>query len=606
MLASSVIANNLKAAHPDWEIHFFCYEPAEDVLKGNPAIDKIISFNDTELKKFKELNRYASLIKEENYDILIDAYAKLQSFYITWFSGAQKRISYDKPLFKHLYTDVITQADTTRKGYCKALEDRLKLLQPLDVKSSQLEFKFRVFLSPEEKEEGKKILTDGGADTQKPVFMLGILGSSPAKSWTIAKMAEMISFIQENYDVNILFNYIPKQQETVDQILDLLPDSKNIFPSVIGKDVREFLKIMSACAAYIGNEGGGINMSKALGKPTFSIYSPHKFPEIWGCMENQPEHKSVHLREVRPDLYISPNLEKYEEKAEEYYQMIPVEYVIEKLKLFIHANFPQLPALPNKQAVSTGISALVITKNEEENISAYLNEVSRFADEVILVDSYSTDGTVELAQRNPKVKVYQREFDNFSSQRNYALSKASNNWVTFFDADERIPQALIAEILHTVKNAGDKTSFFIYRKFFVQNSRLRYSGWQNDKAIRLFKKSCCAYKEEYLVHEILECKGKTGKLTNKLDHYSYRTFADYRDKLYFYSKLRAQELYRKKVKPNFFHYYIKPGFRFFHHYLFRFGFMDGYAGFRMADLLARYVHKRYEFLDDLWNQETKR
>ena len=150
VLASSVIANNLKTAHPDWEIHFFCYEPAVDVLKGNPAIDRIITFNDAELKKFKVLNRYASIIKEEKYDILIDAYAKLQSFYLTWFSGAEQRISYDKPLFKHLYSDVVVQADTTRLGYCKALEDRLKLLQPLDIKTSQLEYKFRLFLTDEE------------------------------------------------------------------------------------------------------------------------------------------------------------------------------------------------------------------------------------------------------------------------------------------------------------------------------------------------------------------------------------------------------------------------------------------------------------------------
>lgn len=589
---------------PDSEIHFFCYEQAQDILIGNPAVDKLILFNDSALKKYSVLKKFAEQIKKEKYDILIDPYAKIQSRYITWFSGADRRISYDKPVFKHLYTDVVAQADTTQLGYCKALEDRLKLLEPLGINVQHLEHKFKLFLSKEEKEEGKEILRRAGLDLSKPVFMLGILGSSPSKSWTLDKMAQLISFIQENYDVQILFNYIPVQKESVDLIISKLKNTHNIYPEVMGKSVREFLKIMSACSAYIGNEGGGINMSKALEKPTFSIYSPHKFPEIWGCMENQPQHASVHLREIRPDLYVRPDLDKLLDKASFYYDLIDYDFVIEKFKYFVQINFPQLISSEKKvKRPTTGITALLITKNEEENINAYLSEVNKYADEIILVDSFSTDRTVELAQRNSKVTVYQREFDNFSSQRNYALSKAQNNWVTFFDADERLPQPLIAEILETVKNPGNKTSFYIYRRFYVQNSRLKYSGWQNDKAIRLFKKSCCRYKEEYLVHEILECQGQTGKLSNKLNHYSYKTFADYRDKLYFYSKLRAQELYRKKTKPNFFHYYIKPGFRFFHHYLFRFGFLDGYAGFRMADLLSRYVHKRYEFLDELWEQK---
>ena len=604
MLASSVIANNLKEILPESEIHFFCYHPAIDVLKGNPNIDKIISFDDKELKKFKILNKFAQEIRSENYDILIDPYAKLQSRFITWMSRAKQRISYDKPVFKHLYTDLVTQSETTQLGHCKALEDRLKLLKPIQKKSNKLDYTFRLYLSEEETKEGREILSAHGVDLNKPTFMLGILGSSPAKSWSIDKMASLVNFIQQNYDVNILFNYIPSQQNYVDDLLNRLQDSTHIYPKVLGKSVREYLKIMNNCDAYIGNEGGGINMAKGLNKPTFSIYSPHKFPEVWGCMENLAEHDSVHLRELHPNYYISPDLKDLEENAAKYYDLISEEFVEKKLVTFIKTNFSDIPTPKISEIKKEKISALVITKNEEANILAYLSEVDKLADEIIVVDSYSNDRTVELAKRNPKVVVYQRKFDNFSSQRNYALSKASHDWITFFDADERIPQALIAEILHTVQNPTKISSYFIYRKFYIQDNRLNYSGWQNDKAIRLFKKTCCHYKEEYLVHEILACKGRTGKLKNKLNHYSYKSFADYRDKLYFYSQLRAQELYEKGVRPNFFHYYIKPAFRFFHHYLFRFGFMDGMAGFRMADLLARYVHKRYEYLENLWQNQT--
>lgn len=603
VLASSVIANNLKKIYPNSEIHFFCYKQALDVLKGNPNIDRVISFDDVELKKFKVLKKYASLICKENYDILIDPYAKLQSRYITWRSGAKQRVSYNKPIFRHLYTDLVNQADTTQMGYCKALEDRLKLLKPFCNNLTQLDYSFKLFLSEEEKEEGKQLMQDAGLDMSRPTFMLGILGSSPLKSWSLERMAQLIDFIQANYDVNILFNYIPKQQDSVDLILKNLNSKNKIYPHLIGKSVREYLKIMSNCDAYIGNEGGGINMAKALNKKTFSIYSPHKFPEIWGCMESRVEHSSVHLRQLRPDLYINPDLKLYEEKAATYYDLLTEDFVIEKLSEFLSQNFP---AFESKQIVPSqhqNISALVITKNEEENILAYLSEVDKFADEIIVVDSFSTDRTVELAKRNPKVKVYQRKFDNFSSQRNFALEKAQYDWVTFYDADERLPQALIAEILHTVRTEKNISSFYNYRKFYVQNNRLKYSGWQNDKAIRLFRKSCCRYNDEFLVHEILECDKKPGKLKTKLDHYSYKSFENYKEKLFFYSKLRAEELFEKKVRPNFFHFYIKPGFRFFHHYILRFGFLDGLVGFKMSKLLADYVHKRYVYLDELWENQ---
>lgn len=600
VLASSVIANNIKQLYPDSEIHFFCYQPALDVLRGNPNIDKIISFDDIELKKFKVLKQYAALIRSEQYDILIDPYAKLQSRYITWMSKAKRRVSYNKPVFKHLYTDLIDQADTTQLGYCKALEDRLKLLQPFCDDVSQLDYRFRLFLTDAEKEEGRELMQNAGLDLSRPTFMLGILGSSPSKSWSLLRMANLIQYIQENYNVNLLFNYIPKQQASVDLILKSLKSTRNIYPALMGKSVREYLKIMSQCDAYIGNEGGGVNMAKALDKKTFSIYSPHKFPEIWGCMENLPEHSSVHLRQLQPELYIQPDLKAYEENAEMYYDLITEEFVAQQLGNFIQINFPDLRSNQVFSNDFEKISALVITKNEEENIAAYLSEVDKYADEIILVDSFSTDNTIALAQRNPKVKVFQRKFDNFSRQRNFALEKAQYDWVTFYDADERLPQALIAEILYTVRNEKELSSFYNYRKFYVQNNRLKYSGWQNDKAIRLFRKSCCRYKDEFLVHEILDCKGRPGKLKTKLDHYSYKSFENYREKLFFYSKLRAQELYSKKVKPNFFHFYIKPGFRFFHHYILRFGFLDGIVGFKMSKLLADYVHKRYVYLDELW------
>lgn len=235
------------------------------------------------------------------------------------------------------------------------------------------------------------------------------------------------------------------------------------------------------------------------------------------------------------------------------------------------------------------ITALAITYNEEENVKRYVESLS-FADEIIFVDSQSTDKTIEIAEQMG-VKVIQRKFDDFSNQRNFAIQQANNDWILFFDLDEIISPDLEKEIKSTLENPKDIAAFYIKRNFYFMGKRIKYGGWQNDKAIRLFNKNQCQYNG--LVHELVKSSGKTSVLKNKLDHFSYKNFDNYNDKLNLYSKLQAENLYKLKKKPNLYHFFIRPTYRFLWQYIFRLGILDGKEGFILAYVHSFSVFKRY-------------
>lgn len=241
------------------------------------------------------------------------------------------------------------------------------------------------------------------------------------------------------------------------------------------------------------------------------------------------------------------------------------------------------------------LTALVITYNEEQNIKTVLDDLA-FADEIIVVDSFSTDKTFEIASNFKNAKVVQRVFDNFAAQRNYALSLASNSWILFVDADERLTLELKKEITSIVNQENSAAAYFIRRNFMFQNSKLRFSGWQTDKIIRLFRKENAIYNHEKIVHEKLIVNGKIGKLKNRLIHYSYSNYDDYKQKMVFYGQLKAQEEVFKKTTPNFFHFYIRPAYQFLNQYLVRFGFLDGKKGVIICYLNALSVAVRFQEL----------
>ena len=161
------------------------------------------------------------------------------------------------------------------------------------------------------------------------------------------------------------------------------------------------------------------------------------------------------------------------------------------------------------------LTAIIPTGNEEHNIVEAIQSVS-FADEVMVVDSFSTDKTVELA-KPLATKIIQREYQNSASQKNWAIPQAKHDWILLLDADERITAALEQEIKNILSNQPTESGFWIYRQNHFMGKKVRFSGWQDDKVIRLFKRDECRYEDKH-VHAEITTQGKIGFLKNKMQH----------------------------------------------------------------------------------------
>ena len=247
---------------------------------------------------------------------------------------------------------------------------------------------------------------------------------------------------------------------------------------------------------------------------------------------------------------------------------------------------------------STKISALLIVYNEVNHIQEVINNIS-FADEIIVVDSFSTDGTLaELAQFE-NVHTIKRKFKNFADQRNFALQQATHNWVLFIDADERITDALKTEIITTINTSTDAVAFMFKRLYFFNKKRIYFSGFQTDTTYRLFKKEHVSYIEDKIVHEMPQINGKSKILKNNMLHYCFDSASHYKAKMEHYASLKALELFKKGKKPTPFHFIFRPTYKFINNYFFRLGFLDGKAGFQICYLGAYGVYYRYKELQKL-------
>ena len=242
----------------------------------------------------------------------------------------------------------------------------------------------------------------------------------------------------------------------------------------------------------------------------------------------------------------------------------------------------------------------MITYNEVNHIDDVIQNID-FADEIIVVDSFSNDGTLEKLEAFPEVKVIKREFKNFADQRNFAIEQANQDWILFIDADERITPKLKKEILSTIDSNTSVVGFMFKRKMFFNNKVINYSGFQTDTTYRLFKNGSVKYQEDKIVHEMPIIKGDSAVLQGQMLHYSITDAQNYKNKMVHYAKLKALELYNKGKRASIFHFIFKPFYKFINNYIFRLGFLDGKEGYQLSYLSAYGVYYRYCELKRLTN-----
>lgn len=237
------------------------------------------------------------------------------------------------------------------------------------------------------------------------------------------------------------------------------------------------------------------------------------------------------------------------------------------------------------------VTAIIPTFNEEHNIEAALASVS-WADEIMVVDSFSTDNTIKIATENG-AKVIQREYEHSASQKNWAIPQAKHEWIFLLDADERVDKKLKEEIKSVLSHDKvEYSAFWIKRRNFFMNSEIKYSGWQGDKVVRLFKRDECKY-ENKSVHAEIICKGSVGILKHKLVHYTFKDIFHYLEKWDRYTTMSGTDRSNRGEKPTLFHFLIKPAFRFFQDYFLKLGILDGITGFILCALSSMSVFMRY-------------
>ena len=302
VLTSTIIFEALRKQYPEAELHYLIYKHTKPVVEQNPFIDRLHLF-DPKKDVFLGLLEYTSKLRKEKFDVVIDAYSKINSAFITLRTSAKTKIGYKKWYTNTAYDHCLVRRKEPVSNAGLAIENRLLLLEPLGF-IPELN-KPRIFLTSEEIESTRAMLLKEGVDLNKPVYMIAILGSSETKTYPPAYMAKLLDFISENSDGTLLFNYIPSQSEQVEEILfqTSTETKKRSRKDIFGKSLREFLAICAQCTALIGNEGGAVNMAKALNIPTFAIFSPHIRKESWSTFEDGNDNVAVHLNDFKPEIY---------------------------------------------------------------------------------------------------------------------------------------------------------------------------------------------------------------------------------------------------------------------------------------------------------------
>ena len=241
------------------------------------------------------------------------------------------------------------------------------------------------------------------------------------------------------------------------------------------------------------------------------------------------------------------------------------------------------------------LTAIVPVGNEAHNIREVLESVS-FADEIMVVDSFSSDDTVAIAREYTDF-IVQREYLYSSSQKNWAIPQATHNWILLVDADERVTPELRDEIQSILRSETppNVVAYWIYRMNHFMGKRICYSGWQNDKVIRFFRKDKCRY-EDKMVHAEIEADGEVGYLKHKFYHNTYTTMDSHIKKLNRYAAWQARDYDKMTYRLTLFHFIIKPVWGFFKHYIVQMGFRDGIPGILISYLHAYAIILRYSKL----------
>lgn len=342
VLAGTVVCETIKQQQPTAEIHYLVNRNMQAILDNHPAIDKLLLFDANNKHRSRTWWQLLQTVRSQQYEVIYDLYCKTQSQLISLFSGVPRRISYDKWYSRWCYSDTVYRQNRRTTTAGPAIENRLRLVyqnQPLP----QVMPLPKIYLSSREQAAADQQLHLAKLNHQSLV-MVSALGSGDKKTWPLSHTAAMLDVLVANYQVALLLNYVPNQRQQAEQLYHACqPETRSaIHMEVYGENLRAFLALLNRCRAIVGNEGGAINMGKALNRPSFSIYAPWVNPDTWGMAEDGMKHSAVHLRDFEPKLFQVKRYKTLKPQAAELYQQLTPKRVLPKFADFCQHNLGDL------------------------------------------------------------------------------------------------------------------------------------------------------------------------------------------------------------------------------------------------------------------------
>lgn len=240
--------------------------------------------------------------------------------------------------------------------------------------------------------------------------------------------------------------------------------------------------------------------------------------------------------------------------------------------------------------MSAPLTVLIPCKDERLNIEACIESARKVADEVLVADSGSTDGTLEIVRQMGGCRVIEREFVNFADFKNWAIPQARHPWVLIVDSDERVTNELATEIRTLLADPPEQIDgYLVPRRAFFMGREIRHSGWGGDLVCRLIRRDRCRY-HACRVHEKIDRDSRRlGKLRHSLLHFSTRSYDQYFEKYVKYTQWGAQDQWERGRRTSFNGLLIRPFFRFLQLYVLRLGFLDGMAGVQVCMLQSFFI-----------------
>src|SRR5680860_476193 len=309
VLTTSILFEALRREYPEAELHYLIFPHTRHVVENNPFIDKLILFEDSDKNPLNFIS-FLQKIKKEKYEAVIDVYSKIGTALISAYSGAKTRISYHKWYTRFLYSNTFNYKTRLESSAGFAIENRMLLLQGISF-NFPVELKPKIYLEKAEILSSGKRLEKSGVSREKPLYMISVMGSSKNKTYPLEYLAVLLDQIVEKTQAQLLFNYIPSQSGEILRLYSRCKPltQKHIFREIFGESLREFMALTYHCDSLIGNEGGAINMAKALNIPTFSIFSPKISKDAWSLYEDET-NVAVHLKDYLPKSFEEKNTRK--------------------------------------------------------------------------------------------------------------------------------------------------------------------------------------------------------------------------------------------------------------------------------------------------------